>query len=206
MVRAIPSAGIAILITLGLIVTMLTLISMAQPDLQEKQAFKLPDFVHVPKNEDVKTITPKPDRPDDLADTPDTPDVEVTPQVNINNNISVGAVKVGINKNLKGFNANDGEYLPIFRAPPVYPRRAQERGLCGWVDLQYTVTAAGGTRDPIVTASSSRLFEGAAKKAALKYKYKPRQVGGKGVDVPGVAIRIIFEIEGGGRGCGETPS
>ena len=79
----------------------------------------------------------------------------------------------------------------------MYPRRAAERGLCGWVELLYTVTAAGGTRDAVVTASSSKMFERSAVKAAEKYKYKPRQVGGKPVDVPNVPIRIKFEMEGG---------
>jgi len=41
------------------------------------------------------------------------------------------------------------------------------------------------------------MFEKAAKKASLKYKYKPRQVGGKPVDVSGVEIRVTFEMEGG---------
>ena len=98
---------------------------------------------------------------------------------------------------MKGFNSNDGEYLPIFRAPPSYPRRAQERGLCGYVDLSYTVTSSGSVRDPFVLGSSSKMFENNAKKAALKYKYKPRQVGGKPVDVPGVEIRVRFEMEEG---------
>ncbi|MFT6754169.1 MAG: hypothetical protein ACJA2O_004372, partial [Candidatus Azotimanducaceae bacterium] len=39
-----------------------------------------------------------------------------------------------------------------------------------------------------------------AKKAASKYKYKPRQVAGKPVDVEGVPIRIVFEMEGQ-EGC-----
>lgn len=199
--RAIISLVLAAAVTLGLVFTMNALISMAQPDLAKKETFKLPDFVHVPPPESLQTITPKPDRPDDVQEQPDVPDVEVTPDINIDSNISVGRINVSINKTLKGLSANDGEYLPIFRAPPVYPRRAQERGLCGWVELEYTVTSAGGVRDPIVTASSSKLFEGAAKKAALKYKYKPRQRGGKPVDVPGVGIRIVFKLEGGGKGC-----
>ena len=195
--RAIQSFVLAVLITLGLIYTMHALIEMAQPELGKKDAFKLPDFVHVPKNEDLQTLTPKPERPDDVQEQPDTPDVKVTPEkVDINSQLGVGAVKVGINRDLKGFNSNDGEYLPIFRAPPVYPRRALERGLCGWVDLEYTVTSSGGTRDPVVLGSSSSMFESAAKKAALKYKYKPRQVNGKPIDSSGVGVRIKFEIEG----------
>lgn len=196
--RSIQSFLIAALVTLGLIYAMYALIRMAEPELGERNQFKLPDFVHVPKNEEVNTITPKPDRPDDIAEQPDVPDVEVTPdKVDITSNLALGAVKVGINRDLQGFNSNDGEYLPIFRAPPVYPRRAAERGLCGWVDLMYTVTASGGTANPVVTNSSSSLFESSAKKAALKYKYKPRQVAGKPVDVDGVEIRVRFEMEDG---------
>ena len=196
--RSLQSFLIAAVITLGLIFSMHALIKMAEPELGERNQFKLPDFVHVPKNEDVTTITPKPDRPDDIAEQPDIPDVDVTPdKVDINTNLSLGAVKVGINRDLQGFNSNDGEYLPIFRAPAVYPRRAAERGICGWVDLMYTVTASGGTANPVVTASSSSLFESSAKKAALKYKYKPRQVAGKPVDVDGVEVRIRFDMEGG---------
>ena len=177
--RALQSFMIAVLVTLGLVFTMNALISMAQPELGKKAAFKLPDFVHVPQNEDIQTITPKPDRPDDIQEQPETPDIEVDQKIDINSDLGLGPVKIGIDKNMKGFNSNDGEYLPIFRAPPIYPRRAAERGICGWVELMYTVTASGGVRDPLVTASSSSMFENSAKKAALKYKYKPRQVGGK---------------------------
>ena len=195
--RSIQSFSLAAVIMLGLLFAMNALISMNEPELGEKDSFKLPDFVHVPQNEDLQTITAKPDRPDDVEDQPDTPEVEIEPDINITSNLSLGAVRVGIDRNMKGFNSNDGEYLPIFRAPPIYPRRAQERGLCGWVELMYTVTAAGGTRDAMVTASSSSMFESAAKKAAERYKYKARQVGGKPVDVPNVPIRIVFEMEDG---------
>ena len=200
--RSIQSFIFSAFITLGLVFSMHALIKMAEPELGERNSFKLPDFVHVPKNEDVNTVTPKPERPDEVEAQPDVPDADVTPdKIDIDSNLAIGAVKFGINKDLQGFNSNDGEYLPIFRAPPVYPRRAQERGQCGWVDLMYTVTASGGTANPIVTASSSSMFESSAKKAALKYKYKPRQVGGKPVDVEGVEVRIRFEMEGGGKDC-----
>jgi len=198
MFRSVTSIIVSVFVTIGLIFGMYQLIKMNDPELGERNNLKLPEFVHVPKNEDVQTITPKPQRPEDVQEQPDVPDVEVVPdRIDVNSNLGLGAVKVGINRDLKGFNSNDGEYLPIFRAPPVYPRRAQERGLCGWVELTYTVTSSGGTSNPQVTASSSRMFERAATKAALKYKYKPRQVGGKPVDVPNVPIRIVFELEGG---------
>ena len=198
--RQATSSIISVFITLGLILTMYGLIKMDEPELSDKKAFKLPDFSAPPDNDDLQTIAPKPDRPDEIQEQPDIPDADTTPdRLDIDSNLGLGAIKVGINRNLKGFNSNDGEYLPIFRAPPIYPRRAQERGTCGWVDLMYTVTASGGTRDPVVTASSSSMFESSAKKAALKYKYKPRQEGGKPIDSPGVEIRIVFEMEDGCR-------
>lgn len=197
MIRSLSSFVIAIFVTLGLIIAMYALIKMDEPELEQAKALKLPEFSFIPKNEDVETITAKPTKPDEVQEQPDIPQTEIVPdQIDIDSNLALGAVKIGINTSTKGFNSNDGEYLPIFRAPPVYPRRAAERGLCGWVELMYTVTASGGTRDAAVTASSSKMFERAAVKAALKYKYKPRQVGGKPVDVPNVPIRIKFEMEG----------
>lgn len=187
----------SILVTLGLIGGMYALIKMNDPELDEKETLKIQKFTYVAKNEDVQTITPKPKRPDEVQEQPDVPETKVVPdRVDVNSDLGLGAVKVGINRDLKGFNSNDGEYLPVFRAPPTFPRRALERGICGWVELTYTVTSAGTTRDAVVTASSSKMFERNAVKAALKYKYRPRQVGGKAVDVPGVPIRIKFEVDG----------
>lgn len=187
----------AILVTLGLICAMYALIKLDEPTLEKEESLNLPDFQPTPRNEDVQTITPKPPKPELLAEQPDIPDAKVVPdRVDVNSNLALGAVKVGINRDLAGFNSSDGEYLPVFRAPPIFPRRALERGICGWVELTYTVTSAGTTRDAVVTASSSKMFERNAVKAANKYKYKPRQIGGKPVDVPGVPIRIKFEVDG----------
>jgi protein TonB len=50
-------------------------------------------------------------------------------------------------------------------------------------------------RDPIVLQSTSKLFERAAIRAVLKFKYKPRVVDGVPVEVPGVKTRISFQLE-----------
>jgi protein TonB len=50
-------------------------------------------------------------------------------------------------------------------------------------------------RDPVVLFSTSSLFERAAVRAVLKFKYKPRVVDGVPVDVPNVKTRISFQIE-----------
>ena len=93
-----------------------------------------------------------------------------------------------------GFGISDGEYLPIVKVAPVYPARALQRGLEGYVIVAFTVTAAGTTRDASVVESTSTLFERAALEAALKFKYKPRVIDGEAVEVPGVQNKISFEI------------
>ncbi len=93
-----------------------------------------------------------------------------------------------------GFGISDGEYLPIVKVAPVYPARALQRGLEGYVIVEFTVTPAGTTRDAVVVESTSTLFERAAVEAALKFKYKPRVIDGEAVEVPGVQNKISFEI------------
>ena len=92
-------------------------------------------------------------------------------------------------------NIAEGDYLPIVRVAPIYPARAQARGLEGYVDMSFTVTASGSVTNAIVMYSTSSLFERAATRAVLKFKYKPRVVDGIPVDVVGVKTRITFRME-----------
>ena len=61
--------------------------------------------------------------------------------------------------------------------------------------MAFTVTTTGTVKDPVVMFSTSSLFERAATRAVLKFKYKPRVVDGVPVDVPNVKTRITFKIE-----------
>ena len=64
--------------------------------------------------------------------------------------------------------------------------------------LQFTVTETGAVRDPVVLeAEPAGIFDEAAKRAVVKFKYKPRVEGGKPIEVPGVQQLITFEIEEG---------
>lgn len=93
--------------------------------------------------------------------------------------------------------SGDGEYLPIVKVTPVYPRRALSRGIEGFVIVEFTVTKQGSVRNPVVVeAEPANLFDKAAMDAALKFKYKPRVVNGEPVEVEGVQNRITFEISG----------
>jgi protein TonB len=195
----------AISIVLGVVVTLTLLFVMQLLIVTGKQALTDPrdrhklEFVRVKKDETLNVEDAAPEKPPKPPETPpetppqeldnidpDAPTIDIPrPTVNADTNIGGPA----------GMNIAEGDYLPIVRVAPVYPARAQSRGLEGFVDLSFTVTAAGTVRDPIVLQSTSTLFERAAKRAVLKFKYKPRVVDGIPVDVPGVKTRISFRLE-----------
>ncbi len=91
----------------------------------------------------------------------------------------------------------EGDYLPIVKVAPIYPRRAVSRGVEGHCIVEYTVTRAGTTRDARVLPGqcTSGLFEKASLAASLKFKYKPRVIDGNAVEVSGVRNKFTYELE-----------
>jgi len=190
-------AGIAV--TLMLLFVMQLLIVLGKGALTEGRTRHTLEFVRVKRNENlnVEDQTPeKPDKPPEVppevppqdldAVDPNAPTVNIPPP-SVNNNVDIGGPG--------GMNVAEGDYLPIVRVAPVYPARALSRGVEGYVDMSFTVTTAGTVKDPIVLFSTSSLFERAATRAVLKFKYKPRVTDGVPVEVSGVKTRITFKIE-----------
>jgi TonB family protein len=77
-----------------------------------------------------------------------------------------------------------------------YPQRARERGIEGWVEVEFTVGADGATRDPVITAAEpAGVFDDAVLEAIGAWRYDPRTVAGKPVDQR-VQARIRFQLGG----------
>ncbi len=77
---------------------------------------------------------------------------------------------------------------------PAYPARALERGTTGWVDIEFTVTRDGGTRDATVRAAEPMgVFDRAALESVARWRYEPRVVNGAIVEQR-VAARVRFEL------------
>jgi protein TonB len=63
----------------------------------------------------------------------------------------------------------------VKRVDPVYPPRALDRGISGWVDLEFTVKADGSTENVAVTgASHDNFFRREAVTAVEQWKFEPR--------------------------------
>lgn len=65
--------------------------------------------------------------------------------------------------------------MPLQRIEPVYPYRAQQSGIEGFVTLRFSVNAEGGVQDvEVIEAKPKRQFERAAIQAINKWRYQPR--------------------------------
>ncbi len=77
---------------------------------------------------------------------------------------------------------------------PTYPPRARERGVEGWVELEFTVTKDGTTRDASIRAAEpTGIFDRAAMEAIRRWRYEPRVINGTIVDQR-VEMRLRFRL------------
>jgi len=188
-------------ITLVIFYTMQWLITSDDPELND-EIFKIAD-VTMPERE--LELLQDIERPQEEEPPPETmpPEFEMTPPTDLD------STSVRPNLSFKGKKAGvfaDGSYIPIFKVPPIYPRRAIERGIEGCVMLQFVVTKVGSTRDPEVLWSiPPGIFDRAAMRSALKYKYKPQIRDGESIEVPNVKTIVVFKIEDDKKNMDYTP-
>ena len=145
------------------------------------------------------------ERPEEDEPPPETmpPEFDMTPPAEVDS--SAARPNLGFKGKKAGVFA-DGSYVPIFQVPPVYPRRALERGIEGCVMLKFTVTKVGSTRDPMVEwAVPPGIFDRAAMRSALKYKYKPQIRDGEAIEVANVRTVVIFKIEDANKSMDYVP-
>jgi protein TonB len=91
---------------------------------------------------------------------------------------------------------SDRDVIPLVRINPDYPQRALTRGIEGWVQVQFTITATGIVKDPVVvSAEPKNVFEDAALKAIARWRYNPKVESGVPVERVGVQTRLVFQIE-----------
>lgn len=192
----------AAIVTFSLQMVMVSLIQFADRRLDESTTVKLPEIAMPEVEIKTQRQLEKPEKPQ-LDDTPP-PDVPEQAFDNVDGNAQIGALggvdqlvaKLDLSMGA-GLSASDGEYLPIVKVAPQYPRRALKRGLEGDVVLEYTVTKQGSVRNPKVLQSTDSVFNQAAIDSALRYKYKPRVINGEAQEVPAVRTRIKFRMSNG---------
>ncbi|WP_049724062.1 energy transducer TonB [Gilvimarinus polysaccharolyticus] len=192
-------------IPLGLLATLALLLVMAtlvQTDYVFTEPEASVDIGKIVMPEETITVIPRElTRPETPPVPPETPIVETKPQIETTKpEVFVFTPPVMTKTTLDLNGPLAGDYLPIVKVAPQYPRTALQRGLEGEVVVAFTVTRSGATRDVTVLRAATldgtptRVFDKAAIKAAEGFKYKPRVENGTPQEVYGVQNRFIFEL------------
>ena len=199
--------GFSTVITAALFFIMVILISLGDSGMKEDTSVKLADIVMPERQIDTfMTEVDKPDKPDEQPEDIAQPELDLAPLTGID----VSVAKPKPNFAASGSFFRDGEYIPLFKVIPIYPRRAQERGTMGYALVEFTITDSGSVEnattiegycsskrpdDPEVEFRSCTMFNSASARAALKLKYKPKVVDGKAVAVEGVLHRFTYILD-----------
>ena len=183
--------------TFGLLTLMRSVIADPLPAEDSGIKGEVISFVRLVQERDIPVDPPRPEPPPP----PDEPPPPLPPPDHVFGGPTIGGPiepepPAEPGEDLLNHHLGDGNYLPIVRVSPIYPRRALTRGIEGYVLVEFVVTETGTVRDPVVLfADPPGFFERAAVTAVLKFKYKPKVAGGKPVAVSGVRSRIVFEME-----------
>ena len=196
--RLLTAGLISAVTTIALLFLMQQLISQDWKEPDDLETRKIADINLPERKIETQYDTEKPDKPDEPEEQPDIPEPQFdTPDASADA-VSIAAPEIRADVNIGGIGGfkSDGEYLPIVKVQPRYPSRALSRGIEGYVIVEFTVTANGSVRDPVVVESDpANIFDSAAIQAAEKFKYKPRVIDGEPVEVPGVRNKITFALE-----------
>jgi periplasmic protein TonB len=184
-------------ITFGLLFIMQFLIAVSGSAITDAANHRIVDFVRVERETITENRRDRPEKPPEPERPPEMPNPDRSSNFDTALAVSVSGPNLGADLNFGGlgFGVNDGEYLPIVRVAPVYPARAAQMGLEGYVIVEFVVTTAGTTRDVEVVESSNRMFERPAVDAAYRFRYRPRVIDGQAIEVPGVRNVFTFRLE-----------
>jgi len=84
---------------------------------------------------------------------------------------------------------------PIVRIDPMYPMDAARKGLEGYVTLTFSISRIGAVEDVVVVESSPQgVFDKAAKKALLRWRYTPKVIDGQMVKRANQTTRLDFKL------------
>ena len=197
-ITRIAAAGfLSIFTTFGILWVMQILIATGEGAITSKYEGRFVDFVRIKKDESLDTKNAKPKKPPEPEEPPPEPEQQMDDIDTSMETVSIGSVDANMDvaAGIGGFNAGEGEYLPIVKVAPIYPNRALSRGIEGYCIVEFVVTRNGATANGKVVECTSSLFAKASLKASSKFKYKPRVINGTPIDVPGVQHKITFELE-----------
>jgi len=203
MPRVLKAAGLGVAVTVLLFYLMSQLIANGSAMKKGADDGAFIDFIRVKRNSMVnerKRQLPK--KPPEAKKPPPLQKMAIAADEPQKTNLKMDMPK--LSTSLKG----NGPYLgqagggsstattPIVRIEPQYPRKAAMQGTEGWVVLSFDITPTGSVSNvKVLDSKPRRIFDMEAKRALLKWKYKPAMDNGKAVAKAGEKIQLDFKLE-----------
>lgn len=206
-----PSAfAVAVVVTTALFTLMQTMITGTPEEFEPKREIKTIDYVRLAKPEQVETKKRVlPQRPATTAEPElkipevaktipamETPDIYF-PQIELP--IRLGGTPIAIpqasgrpsafpppaqeipRRAIRSF-ARSSEVIPLVRIQPRYPVQAARSRISGTVIVEFEINPDGTVANPrVVHSEPPNIFDDAAIKAILRWKFKPKIVNGQAV-------------------------
>lgn len=185
----------ALTVTFCLLYAMYQLVHNEYPLQLAKPTPPIPPIV-MDIDRDIPTITEEPPvRPVEQTPPPVIKTIEPL-EVQIKSGLNFGETPVSVKPPVDPGFGFAGQMVPIIRIAPQYPQAAAARGLEGYVDVMFDVTAMGTTENiRILEAVPSTIFNRSVLKAVKGWRYKPNVVDGSPVATPNVRDRVRFNME-----------
>ena len=199
-VRWAASMAMAVLITFGLFFFMQALIATGEGLDEPLNVVKIIDSTMPEIELEVIEEIDKPELIEEITEVVEEVERQVTisdgPDLNIDR--SQVQMDTGLELSNASISATDGDYLPLVAIAPQYPTRAAQRGIQGWCLVSFTVDGLGNVVEEtiaVVDAEPANIFNRSSERAAARFKFQPRVVDGKGVEVAGVQYLFRYELE-----------
>jgi protein TonB len=198
MLRHLTAAVLAIGVTFGLFYLMQALILGKDMKLGEAGGTMI-DFVRLKKESELETKKRKMPDKKEPEEPPPPPDLSMARTNKPSQEMGEMAFAIDVDVDMGGSDfsiaASDTDVVPIVRVTPQYPLRASERGIEGWVEVEFTIGKLGTVKDPnVINSHPSSIFDRAALKAIRKWKYNPKIEDGEPVERPGIKVRLKFNL------------
>jgi len=101
-----------------------------------------------------------------------------------------------LDKSLLNASNTNHNVQAIFRAKAKYPIQARRDNIEGWVQLAFDINEVGNVENvSIIDSKPKRIFNKAARKALVKWKYQVILVDGKPVVHKNRSIQLNFQLE-----------
>ena len=193
------AVGLGLLTTFGLFWVMQALIGVSG-ELKEGRASPKIEFVRLKRDSAPETKqreTPRRQKPEQQPP---------PPEMNLAKNTDPGEAVAGIVP-LADTGAelaeaatigagSDRDVVPLVRVDPDYPPRARQRGIEGYVDLEFTIGPTGAVENPkVIGANPTGVFDEAALRAVRRWRYNPKLEDDVAVSRPGIRVRLRFELQ-----------